>query len=62
MHVIDKDGRRSPNETCGISISQKLAASDLDYLVILLVLVGGILSVPGLVFVIELLRTKGYIY
>lgn len=53
--MIDKNGVRSDPHNCGTSVSGQVSASDLEYLMVFIILLG-VLLLPGLVLVIENVR------
>jgi hypothetical protein len=57
IHVYDKDGRKSSTQTCGIRTGIKVRSSDLDFVVVLLMLVG-VMALPLLAYTLERLRLR----
>jgi hypothetical protein len=60
VHVYDQAGRKSTSQTCGIKSEIRVRSSDLDFVVVLIMLVG-VMALPLLVFVMERLRTRNCI-
>jgi hypothetical protein len=55
--VIDAYGTRSDSHTCGVTIAAITSTSSLDYIVVMLIVVG-VLLVPSMVILIETLKWK----
>jgi hypothetical protein len=55
--VIDAFGMRSDSHTCGVTITAITSTSSLDYIVVMMMIVG-VLLVPSLVILIETLKWK----